>query len=78
MPWVAGFVPSRITVLHQARILCWAIMIRSSSSIETDPDSLRDATQSEVKELRGENGRLKELVGEQALQIQLLKKSLNL
>ena len=41
-------------------------------------DSLRDATQSEVKELRAENGRLKELVGEQALQIQLLKKSLNL
>ena len=41
-------------------------------------DSLRDATQSEVKELREENGRLKELVAEQALQIQLLKKSLNL
>jgi len=41
-------------------------------------DSLRDATQSEVKELRAENGRLKELVGDQALQIQLLKKSLNL
>ena len=41
-------------------------------------DSLRDATQSEVKGLREENGRLKELVGEQALQIQLLKKSLNL
>jgi len=41
-------------------------------------DSLRDATQSEVKELRAENERLKELAGEQALQIQLLKKSLNL
>jgi transposase len=41
-------------------------------------DSLRDATQSEVKELRAENGRLKELVGEQALQIRLLKESLNL
>jgi transposase len=41
-------------------------------------DSLRDATQSEVKELRAENSRLKELVGEQALQIQLLKKSLGL
>ena len=41
-------------------------------------DSLRDATQGEVKELRLENARLKELVGEQALQIQLLKKSLNL
>jgi len=41
-------------------------------------DSLRDATQSEVNELRAENGRLKELAGEQALQIQLLKKSLSL
>ena len=41
-------------------------------------DSLRDATQSEVKELRAENEWLKELAGEQALQIQLLKKSLNL
>ena len=41
-------------------------------------DSLRDATQGEVKQLREQNARLKELVGEQALQIQLLKKSLNL
>lgn len=40
-------------------------------------DTLRDATHSEVKELRRENARLKELVGEQALEIQLLKKSLN-
>jgi transposase len=40
-------------------------------------DTLRDATHSEVKELRRENTRLKELVGEQALEIQLLKKSLN-
>jgi transposase len=40
-------------------------------------DTLRDATQGEVKELRRESARLKELVGEQALEIQLLKKSLN-
>ena len=40
-------------------------------------DTLRDATRSEVKGLRQENGRLKELVGEQALEIQVLKKSLN-
>ena len=39
-------------------------------------DSLRDATKSEVKHLLEENNRLKELVGEQALNIQLLKKSL--
>lgn len=40
-------------------------------------DGLREANSIEVKELRAENSRLKELVGEQALQLQLLKKSLN-
>jgi len=40
--------------------------------------SLRNATQNEVKGLREQNARGKELVGEQALEIQLLKKSLNL
>lgn len=40
-------------------------------------DVLRDANGSEVKELREENNRLKQLAGEQALQIQLFKKSLN-
>ena len=39
-------------------------------------DSLRDATSNEVKGMRAENARLKELVGEQALHLQLLKKSL--
>ena len=40
-------------------------------------DSLRGATKGEVKSLRKDNSRLKELLGEQALEIQLLKKSLN-
>lgn len=40
-------------------------------------DSLRDATKGEVKGLRNENSRLKELLGQQALDIQLLKKSLS-
>jgi len=40
-------------------------------------DGLRDATKSEVKHLRDENSRLKELLGEAALENQLLKKSLN-
>jgi transposase len=39
-------------------------------------DSLRGATRSEVKDLQQENSRLKELLGEQALQNRLLKKSL--
>jgi transposase len=41
-------------------------------------DTLRGATETEVKRLRKENARLEELVGEQALRIKLLKKSLNL
>ena len=40
-------------------------------------DLVRDANKVEVKGLREENSRLKELAGEQALQMQLLKKSLN-
>ncbi len=39
-------------------------------------DSLRNATGKEVKRLRQENNRLKLLLGEQALHLQLLKKSL--
>ena len=39
-------------------------------------DSLRDASKGEVKGLRSENARLKELLGNQALEIQILKKSL--
>ena len=41
-------------------------------------DTLRNATVFEIKDLRTENARLKKLVREQALHIQLLKKSLNL
>jgi transposase len=40
-------------------------------------DSLRNATKGEVKKLQEENTRLKELLGEQALEMQLLKKSLH-
>ena len=40
-------------------------------------DTVRSATKSEVSGLKQENSRLKELLGEQALEIQLLKKSLN-
>jgi transposase len=40
-------------------------------------DNLRDATKSEVKSLREETERLKQVIGEQALSIHILKKSLN-
>jgi len=40
-------------------------------------DAVRNATKGEVKKLKEENERLKQLAGEQALHLQLLKKSLN-
>ena len=39
-------------------------------------DSLRSANEQEVRQLRDENARLKELVAEQALNLQVFKKSL--
>jgi transposase len=39
-------------------------------------DTLRGATQDEVLRLKQENGQLKELLGEQALELSLFKKSL--
>jgi transposase len=39
-------------------------------------DTLRSATANEVKSVKEENARLKELVAEQALQLQVFKKSL--
>ncbi len=39
-------------------------------------DSLRSANEQEVKHLKDENARLKELVAEQALNLQVFKKSL--
>lgn len=39
-------------------------------------DTLRDATSDEVKQLRQENRQLKELLGQQALELSLFKKNL--
>ena len=64
--------------LSSALYYSWLKDFMEAGKARLKGDSLRDATSSEVKELRAENGRLKELAGEQALQIQLLKKSLNL
>ena len=64
--------------LSSALYYSWLKDFMEAGKARLKGNSLRDATQSEVKELRAENERLKELAGEQALQIQLLKKSLNL
>jgi transposase len=64
--------------ISSALYYSWLKDFMEAGKVRLKGDSLRDATQNEVKELRAENSRLKELVGEQALQIQLLKKSLSL
>jgi transposase len=63
--------------LSSALYYSWLKDFMEAGKARLRGDSLRDATSSEVKGLRAENGRLKELAGDQALQIQLLKKSLN-
>ena len=67
----------RIEGISRALYYSWRKGFVEAGKARLKGDTLRDATQSEVKELRRENARLKELVGEQALEIQLLKKSLN-
>ena len=64
--------------ISSALYYSWLKDFMEAGKARLKADSLRDATQTEVKQLREQNARLKELVGEQALQIQLLKKSLNL
>jgi len=63
--------------LSSALYYSWLKDFMEAGKARLKGDSLRDATSAEVKGLRAENARLKELVGEQALELQLLKKSLN-
>ena len=63
--------------LSSALYYSWLKGFMEAGKARLKGDSLRDATSEEVKELRAENVRLKELVGDQALELQLLKKSLN-
>jgi len=64
--------------ISSALYYSWLKDFMEAGKARLKADSLRDATQTEVKQLREQNARVKELVGEQALEIQLLKKSLNL
>jgi hypothetical protein len=57
---------------------CWLKGFIEAGKARLKGDSIWDARQRAVKKLRAENGWLKELVSEPGLQIQLLKKSLNL
>jgi len=55
----------------------WAKDFMEAGKARLKGDTLRSATSIEVKDLKKENQRLKVLAGEQALQLQWLKKSLN-
>ena len=63
--------------IHPGTYYAWLKDFMEAGKARLKGDALRNASASEVKELQGENNQLKELAGEQALQIQLLKKSLN-
>ncbi len=54
----------------------WLKDFMEAGKAQLKGDYLRNSTRSEVKQLQDENSRLKELLGEQALEVQLLKKSL--
>ena len=62
--------------ISSALYYSWLKDFMEAGKARLKKDSLRDATKGEVKGLRSENARLKELLGEQALKIQILKKSL--
>ena len=64
--------------ISSALYYSWLKDFMEAGKARLNGGSLRNATQNEVKGLREQNARVKELVGEQALEIQLLKKSLHL
>ena len=61
--------------LHAAIYYKWLEDFMEAGKSRLKKDSLRDATEDEVKTLRKENERLKSILGEQALENYLLKKS---
>lgn len=61
--------------IHAAIYYKWLKEFMEAGKSRLKGDSLRDATKDEVKVLRRENERLKALIGDQALQNYLLKKS---
>ena len=63
--------------ISSALYYSWLKNFMEAGKSRLQGDTLRDATKSEVKDLKGENARLKELLGEIALKNRVLKKSLN-
>lgn len=63
--------------IHVSIYYSWLKDFMEAGKSRLKGDSIRSANETEVKNLKDENSRLKQLAGEQALEIALLKKSLN-
>ena len=63
--------------IHVSLYYSWLKDFMEAGKSRIKGDATRSANENEVKQLREENSRLKALAGEQALELCLLKKSLN-
>ena len=63
--------------IHVSLYYGWLKDFMEAGKSRLKGDSIRSANENEVKQLQSENNRLKTLAGEQALELCLLKKSLN-
>ncbi len=63
--------------IHASLYYSWLKDFMEAGKSRLKGDTIRNANENEVKALQIENGRLKSLAGEQALELCLLKKSLN-
>ena len=63
--------------IHVSLYYGWLKDFMEAGKARLKGDSTRNANENEVKQLQAENNRLKALAGEQALELCLLKKSLN-
>ena len=63
--------------IHVSLYYSWLKDFMEAGKARLKGDSIRNANENEVKQLQSENNRLKSLAGEQALELCLLKKSLN-
>lgn len=63
--------------IHQNMYYKWSKEFMEAGKKRLHGDTLREATSSEVAELRKENSELKELVAELTLQVRILKKSIS-
>lgn len=61
--------------LNMSAYYSWLKDFMEAGKSRLKGNTLREANSSEVEQLRRENARLKDIVGEQALEIHLLKKS---